>query len=288
MCRTDVSFPFWIRLLEIQSKIKEYFSDLHYQIRTLVPKKPNELSNILTCVYLSQNRGFLVYGTLCRSTQASIISTDIENGTYELIGNTHTFPNNLLICCDFIRKDFVIVIKGEWNHLDIFTIDPSSFNIKSHQKISGLDYGSCLFGLIDGKLVFTNVLGCCGFSRILGNFMVFENEGSFTEIENTSVKVDIPRIDNARWVWSFLYYFSNLTSKHFSLAVVSKVVGMKTRSMLSSLAPYRRIWRIIYTPTRPSIIFYYLNLKLWCGQKFIWNFLLIASTTIFILMTTPC
>jgi hypothetical protein len=171
-----------------------------------MPANSSDIAQISACVYLSQNRGFLIYETSSQLTKATIIRIDTENGVYECIGRSETYKEGGCTCCDFILREFTVVVKTFYieNNIRIFEIDPLTFKIKSHRTITA-PQNSCLFGLMDGDLVFVNVLSYTGFSQNIGNFLLVKNENKFMVIKNTDVKVDVPMpLDRPEWVSSVL------------------------------------------------------------------------------------
>lgn len=157
-----------------------------------MPREENEISKIYAYSYLSPNRGFLIYETLNKSLflRASIILIDLENRFYELSDESYEFPFSWLgYYGDFLMGNPVVVAnfhcqKERRHYAHIFEIEPSLSAIKSYRKIR-VSQDAVLFNAIDGKLIFT-VLSPG--HKALENFTLVNGDGSFVQLENTSVR----------------------------------------------------------------------------------------------------
>lgn len=113
-----------------------------------------------------------------------------------------------IICCEFVRTNFVVVLKtnGINNNLQIYEIDHVSYTIKSHRSISISD-GACLFGSINGKLVFSNVEWYCPvYDRKMGNWTIIEDGDVLVEMKDTYVSVEMSTVENVLPVFHFIFY----------------------------------------------------------------------------------
>lgn len=156
--------------------------------------------------HLSSNRGFLIYEPpsneplASRSRQISVISINFEDGFYEPVGNSYELLNfGISSHYSFFMTNPIFVIKFYCSRerrpvIHIFEINSASFIIKSHQKMS-VPENSILFNSINGKLIFTR---CIDRRNVytFGNFTLIEKNNSFVEIANTSVRVEMQKLEH--------------------------------------------------------------------------------------------
>lgn len=162
--------------------------------RKLLPKNPNEVKKVWVCVYLSPNRGFLVYETSTQSKHVSIISIDLNNEVYEFVGCSQEFLLKEIECYYEISclDGFLVLIKGfsssrpSTPQLHVFKFDYSFSKINSHRTVVVPRF-SGLFHSINGKLICFKRVSNRRDGAAVGNFTFIENDNSFVEIENTNV-----------------------------------------------------------------------------------------------------
>lgn len=165
--------------------------------RKLVPKQTNDVAEFTSYISLSINRGFISYGTSTKknfnhfyddydSIKMTIISFDLNDSTYELIGTSYEFfarslqPNDI-----FYSSSRILMAKCiyQWPEckLHIFQHDNSLSTI-FFQKSIDITISHRYFNLIDGKIVFASyVYGSPGLKSIT----LINEDNSFVEIEKT-------------------------------------------------------------------------------------------------------
>lgn len=178
--------------------------------RKLLPKEASEMLETLLYIYLSPSRGFLVYRT-AYFERASIVSIGIDDGNYDFVGKPYDIvPSLYVFCYNFcFLSHTVFLSNGGKNGLFIFSLDPSTLNIKSFKQVD-IPKKSFLYTKIDGNLIFAN-FGDDGYfdGRLtfnLNNFQTVRNNNSFVELENTGVEImsDEVGILSARRVGFFI------------------------------------------------------------------------------------
>jgi hypothetical protein len=165
--------------------------------RKIVPKKLDFELSIWTYIGLSINRGFIFYGTF-GSRYVSLISINLEDETYELIGIPYELPSVYLVLFYWINyiPNYGVLLKcnyyneetREWPpevKLHIFKFDSSLSTIEFHRSLS-IPFTGNYFHVIDGKIVFSNTnRACFNEKAIFENFMQVNDDYSLTEFENT-------------------------------------------------------------------------------------------------------
>jgi hypothetical protein len=159
-----------------------------------MPKDVNNVNKVWVCIYLSTNRGFLVYETPSGSKHASIILIDLDNQIYELVGSPRNFLFYRIDCYydapTSCGSTILIKVGAQTHprsqyHLNVFELNSSFSAVDSH-RIIVVPYNSDLFHSIDGRLIFNTF-----YSRfdglLLKDFTIIEKDNSFIEIEDTGV-----------------------------------------------------------------------------------------------------
>jgi hypothetical protein len=164
-------------------------------LRKLLPKHSNEAKNNDLYIGLSLNRGLLVYdlGKLPKSKGISIVSIDIENNTYEYIGNVYYFLNVATVDYDICRRNNLIFIRapcGQEHEMLIFHLD-DSFSIQKCQK-QIIPPGSFLFKPINQGLIFSRIYPTGPELLNLYNFAILNSDNLFTEIRRTGLRISSP------------------------------------------------------------------------------------------------
>jgi hypothetical protein len=167
-------------------------------LRKLLPKRSNEAKENDLYIGLSLNRGLLVYdqGTLPESKEISLVSIDIENNTYECIGNVYHFLNVAKVDYDICRRNNLVFIRHTYSddtEMLVFHID-DTFSIKNCQKVP-ISSDPFLFKPINQGFIFSSIWENSSKLLSLYNFMILNSDNSFTDIENTGVEITSPVLD---------------------------------------------------------------------------------------------
>jgi hypothetical protein len=165
--------------------------------RKLLPKDSIDVDKIKGYIYLSPKRGFLMYSTSSYCDRVSIISIDLDNETYDFIGNFCDIPGpgwavgHAYYTYNFCPENQTVFINKKISRtLFIFYLNFSSFEINSYRTIE-VPENAFLFNLINGNLMFANFerVSECYFN--LNNFKTVKDDNSLVEIENTEVRVEL-------------------------------------------------------------------------------------------------
>lgn len=171
-----------------------------------MPKVSIDLFKITGYFCLSPNQGCLMYQTQAQSKtttgQISLISIDIDNEVYELVGNCYNTSNLSPNSCgseynyNFCHMKKVLFIYEIFSGtLYIFHINFPSLDFKSYRKMNNMNSNRrFLFNLIDEKLIFAKAFEGSFRTPTSIRFQTIKDDNSFADIEDSHVETGFERM----------------------------------------------------------------------------------------------